>query len=224
MRKFIASIFLLIGIVSLSYVGYELFLMKTGEKQAMVEAEQTIDETIVKKGGGTEPIALENGKTEMTIAEAQKNPLVSTAPITSEVLTKPQSYGDYSDGQSIGVLYIPRLDRSIPIIYGTDERELRKGVGFYKTTKLPGQNDQILLSGHRDTVFRQFDKLQIGDEFHVKMETGTYIYTIFATQIVDADDRTVIQSTYPNEVLTVSTCYPFNYIGYAPDRYILYAK
>src|SRR5699024_11920500 len=61
---------------------------------------------------------------------------------------------------------------------GTDEEELAQGVGHYYDTGLPGQNKQILLSGHRDTVFRNFDQLEHGDEFHVKMEYGTYIYQI----------------------------------------------
>ena len=138
--------------------------------------------------------------------------------------TEPIVYGDIKEGESIGVLYIPRLDREIPIIEGTHEDELAKGVGHFSSTALPGQNDQILLSGHRDTVFRQFGELEHGDEIHVKMETGTFIYTIFDTEIVDADDRTVIRSTAPEEILTLSTCYPFSFIGSAPDRYIIYAK
>lgn len=138
--------------------------------------------------------------------------------------TKMEVYSEFEEGDSIGVLYIPRLDREIPIISGTHEDELAKGVGHYRTTALPGQQDQILLSGHRDTVFRQFGELEYGDEIHVKMENGTFIYTIFDTEIVDADDRTVIRSTAPDEILTLSTCYPFSYIGSAPDRYIVYAK
>ncbi|WP_210470279.1 class D sortase [Sporosarcina sp. 6E9] len=134
------------------------------------------------------------------------------------------AYNDLIEGDSIGILYIPRLDREIPIIEGTHEDELAKGVGHFSSTALPGQNDQILLSGHRDTVFRQFGELEHGDEIHVKMKNGTFVYTIFDTDIVDADDRTVIRSTAPDEILTLSTCYPFSYIGSAPDRYIIYAK
>ncbi|WP_172371288.1 class D sortase [Sporosarcina jiandibaonis] len=133
-------------------------------------------------------------------------------------------YSDLKKGDSIGILYIPRLDREIPIIEGTHEDELAKGVGHFSGTALPGQNDQILLSGHRDTVFRQFGELENGDEIHVKMKNGTFVYTIYDTDIVDADDRTVIRSTAPDEILTLSTCYPFSYIGSAPDRYIIYAK
>src|SRR5699024_1039318 len=99
---------------------------------------------------------------------------------------------EYETGKTIGLLYIPKLEREIPIIEGTDEEELAQGVGHYHDTGLPGQNRQILLSGHRDTVFRNFDKLEHGDEFHVKMEYGTYIYQIEDQEIVSANNTTVI--------------------------------
>lgn len=132
-------------------------------------------------------------------------------------------YDKYETGDTLGILYIPRLDREIPIIEGTDEDELAQGVGHYKGTGFPGQNKQILLSGHRDTVFRQFGELEDGDEFHLKLENGTFVYAIREHEIVDADDTTVIDPTREDEVLTVSTCYPFSYIGSAPDRYVVYA-
>src|SRR5699024_9391648 len=135
------------------------------------------------------------------------------------------AYDDIAQGDTVGLLYIPRLDREIPIVEGTDEEELAQGVGHYKDTGYPGENRQILLSGHRDTVFRQFGELEDGDEFHVKMEHGTFIYEIRGseTQIVPADDTTVIDPNRKDEVLTVSTCYPFSYIGNAPERYVLHA-
>jgi len=132
-------------------------------------------------------------------------------------------YDDISQGETVGLLYIPRLDREIPIIEGTDEEELAQGVGHYKDTGYPGENRQILLSGHRDTVFRQFGELEHGDEFHIKMEHGTFIYEISDHEIVAADNTTVIDPSREDEYLTVSTCYPFSYIGSAPDRYVLYA-
>lgn len=130
---------------------------------------------------------------------------------------------EYEKGETIGLLYIPKLDREIPIVEGTDEDELSQGVGHYHDTGLPGQNRQILLSGHRDTVFRNFDQLEDGDEFHIKMEYGTYIYKIRDHEIVAADNTTVIDLSRKDEYLTVSTCYPFHMLGSAPDRYVLYA-
>src|SRR5690625_521656 len=148
--------------------------------------------------------------------------------ISDEVVTEVEDVSAYhydaiDQGDTVGVLYIPKLDREIPIIEGTDEEELAQGVGHYKGTGYPGENKQILLSGHRDTVFRQFGELENGDEFHIKMKHGTFIYEMRDSIIVDADDRTVIDPTRKDEVLTVSTCYPFSYIGSAPDRYVVYA-
>ncbi|UYG97162.1 class D sortase [Cytobacillus firmus] len=130
----------------------------------------------------------------------------------------------FGQGEAIGILKIPRLEAELPIIEGTDEDELEKGVGHYSTTVFPGQPDQILLSGHRDTVFRSLGELEIGDIFLVSMPYGEFTYEITDSKIVDADDTTVIRSTAPNEILTVSTCYPFSYVGNAPSRYILNAK
>ncbi|QED50015.1 class D sortase [Cytobacillus dafuensis] len=136
-----------------------------------------------------------------------------------------EQLGDYSfkKGEAIGILEIPRLNAELPIIEGTGEYELEKGVGHYSGTVLPGQPDQILLSGHRETVFRQLGELEMGDIFQVIMPYGTFSYEITHAQIVEADDSTVIKSTAPTETLTVSTCYPFSYIGDAPYRYVLTA-
>lgn len=123
----------------------------------------------------------------------------------------------------IGILKIPKLNAELPIVEGTDEEHLEKGVGHYRGTAFSGQNDQVVLSGHRDTVFRRLGELEIGDELIVQMNYGTFSYVIESTDIVDADDRTVIRSTAPKEVLTLTTCYPFSYIGNAPYRYIIYA-
>src|SRR5699024_7508071 len=124
-------------------------------------------------------------------------------------------YTKFNQGDTIGVLYIPKLDREIPIVEGTDEKELAQGVGHYSGTGFPGENKQILLSGHRDTVFRNFGDLEDGDEFHIQMEHGTFVYAIrdSETVIVPANDTTVIDPSREDEVLTVSTCYPFSYIG-----------
>lgn len=127
------------------------------------------------------------------------------------------------EGEASGILHIPRLEAELPIVEGTHEDDLEKGVGHYEGTAYPQQNDQIVLSGHRDTVFRDMGELEIGDILTVEVPYGSFSYEITETQIVDADDRTIIVPTAPDEVLTLSTCYPFNYIGSAPDRYIITA-
>lgn len=163
-----------------------------------------------------------SAKEKERISEAQAM-LATENQDTKDILKEDIMNLEYQTGETIGLLYIPKLDREIAIIEGTDEEELAQGVGHYYDTGLPGQNRQILLSGHRDTVFRNFDQLEHGDEFHVKMEYGTYVYQINDHEIVSADNTTVIDPSRKDEYLTVSTCYPFSMIGNAPDRYVLYA-
>ncbi len=122
----------------------------------------------------------------------------------------------------IGVLNIPKIDAKLPIVEGTDEEQLEVGVGHYTTTAFPGEAEQILLSGHRDTVFKRFGELEEGDRFIVEMSYGTFEYEMRKTDIVDENNTRVIRSM-GEEVLTLSTCYPFGYIGPAPNRYIIYA-
>ena len=129
----------------------------------------------------------------------------------------------FQNGQTIGILQIPIIQKELPIVEGTDDDALKQGVGHYTGTVYPGQKDQILLSGHRDTVFTGLDKLQNGDTIIMEMQHGTFTYAVVDTEIVDANDTTVIRSTAPEEMLTLSTCYPFRYIGNAPKRYIVYA-
>lgn len=124
--------------------------------------------------------------------------------------------------EAIGILHVPKIDRSIGIVEGTDPDALDLGVGHMSSTAFPGQGEQIVLSGHRDTVFRNFAELEIGDEFIVEMPYGDYTYVIRDTTIVDADDTSVV-GEMGEEVLVVSTCYPFNYLGSAPERFVFYA-
>jgi len=130
---------------------------------------------------------------------------------------------DPSVNEEIGILTIPRLKTDLPIVEGTSPDQLDKGVGHFRTSALPNQNDQIVLSGHRDTVFRHFGELKIGDSLIVKMPYGLYTYIISRTKIVDDDDLAIIHSTKPKEELVLTTCYPFHYVGNAPKRYIVYA-
>ncbi|MFA5844804.1 MAG: class D sortase [Coriobacteriia bacterium] len=150
---------------------------------------------------------------------------VSTEPSGSSETPDPDRalYPKYpAQGDTIGVLSIPALGQSLPIIQGTDEDDLKRGVGHYTKSVLPGQTDNCVLSGHRDTVFRRLGNLEIGDRFVTQTSAGRFDYEIRRIRIVDKDDRTVIVPT-DHAVLTVSTCYPFYYIGNAPRRYVLVA-
>jgi len=125
-------------------------------------------------------------------------------------------------GDTIGSLSIPVLKLELPILQGTDADELDKGVGHFIESVLPGEADNCVFSGHRTTVFKKLGELVIGDQLTVKTSAGTFTYEVSGTQIVDKDDKTVIVPV-DHAVLTLTTCYPFVFIGSAPDRYIVSA-
>lgn len=132
-------------------------------------------------------------------------------------------YPDYpAEGDNIGSLTIPALKQKFLILQGTGDVELKKGVGHFNQSVLPGEKDNCVLSGHRETVFRQLGNLKIGDSLIVQTSAGTFTYEVSGTRIVHADDKTVIVPT-DHAVLTLTTCYPFNTPGYFPDRYIVSA-
>lgn len=125
-------------------------------------------------------------------------------------------------GSVFGSLYIARLDKEIPIIEGTGAKELKQGVGHYVGSVLPGFSDNSVLAGHRDSVFRNLGNIQLGDLLTVRTDWGLFVYEVNKIRIVQADDKTVIVPT-SDAVLTLSTCYPFRFVGNAPQRYIVQA-
>lgn len=172
---------------------------------------------------------LQTTNAEVSLPEAETvesiQPPVEEKEVTEEIAQLPKDIRYPSDpqiGDLMGELIIPKLGASLPIIHGTDEDELEQGVGHYADSVLPGQSDNSVLSGHRDTVFRELGKVGKGDEFIVHTADGTFTYRVRQVRIVDEDDRTVIVPK-PRATLTVSTCYPFDFVGYAPERYILVA-
>jgi len=133
----------------------------------------------------------------------------------------------YSDrpgiGDSFGTMEIPALDRTLPLIEGTEEKQLSIGVGHVITSVLPGEPDNSVLAGHRSTTFRDIGTLVIGDLIIIHTNFGLFTYQVSGTRIVEDDDETVIVST-PQALLTLITCYPFDAIGSAPQRYIITAE
>lgn len=125
-------------------------------------------------------------------------------------------------GQQIGILSIPSIDRIVPIIQGTGTAQLKKGAGHFTESALPGEMDNTVLSGHRETAFRGIGAVQIGDLVITETSAGKFTYQVEGTRIVDQNDLTVIVQS-DSAILTLTTCYPFNTPGYSPQRYIVSA-
>lgn len=126
-------------------------------------------------------------------------------------------------GENIGELKFQSLDLNVPVVQGTQDEELKLGAGHFAGSALPGQGGHVLLSGHRDTVFTDLQYLKKGEQVTFTTPYGDFVYETTGFKIVPADDETVnVAKNY--ETLTLSTCYPFDYIGDAPDRYVVYTK
>ncbi|MEH7074830.1 class D sortase [Neobacillus drentensis] len=162
-----------------------------------------------------------NTQTQTTLQQAKE--LISDQPAVA-----PKKRADNSQppdmGETVGLLAIPKINAELAIIEGTDPDDLKKGVGHYKGAYFPGEQGQIVLSGHRDTVFRKLGELKIGDSLKMEMPYGSYTYEIIDTKIVKSDDTSIITLQHEKEELILTTCYPFRYVGNAPKRYIIYAK
>lgn len=126
-------------------------------------------------------------------------------------------------GDHFGSLVIPRLKLKLPLIEGTGDKELARGVGHYRTSVLPGEPDNSVLAGHRETAFKRAGELKKGDLIRVETHEGEFTYSVRKTWIVDEDDRTVIVST-EEPIIRLVTCYPFDMVGSAPERYIIEAE
>ena len=123
----------------------------------------------------------------------------------------------------IGRLEIPSLDLSVMVLEGADEQDLSLGVGRVPGTALPGENGNVVIAGHRDTFFRPLRKIQKNDTITLTTLQGTHRYQVESLWIAQPDDTEVLQSD-SEAVLTLITCYPFSYVGPAPDRFIVRAR
>jgi sortase A len=123
----------------------------------------------------------------------------------------------------LGRLEIPSLGVSTIVREGEDARTLQLAVGHIAGTALPGAAGNMGLAGHRDTFFRRLREINPGDVIRLVAVEGIYTYVVENTQIVDPDDVWVLDPT-PEPSLTLVTCYPFTYIGSAPERFIVRAR
>lgn len=160
-----------------------------------------------------------------TAIAKQVLPELAPSSLHSDVRINPQEIYNQVGvrrGDFLGKISIPALKQTLPIYQGTEDKELKKGIGHYEGSVLPGVKDNSVLSGHRDSVFSQLGKLKVGELLNVETVAGKFTYKISGFRIVGADDRTVIVPT-KTAVLTLTTCYPFHYIGAAPKRFIVSA-
>lgn len=122
-----------------------------------------------------------------------------------------------------GKILIPRLGVEGTILEGADDDTLRVAVGHIPGTALPGSRGNAALAAHRYGYFKGLSRVRKGDRITVTTPVGTFHYAVEHIEIVEITDVSVLDPT-PTPTLTLVTCYPFDYIGAAPQRLIVKAR
>jgi sortase A len=122
----------------------------------------------------------------------------------------------------LGLMEIPRLEISAVYEEGVDDDTLAGGIGHVPGTPLPGEAGNAGLAAHRDSYFRRLGEVQVGDVINVRTRRGEHHYRVARTAIVQPGDVSVLDST-PVATLTLVTCFPFRYVGAAPQRFVVTA-
>lgn len=153
-------------------------------------------------------IDIENKQVEATIMNSEN---------------KIENYPEY--GTQYATIQIPKIDVNLPVYFGDSLEILKKGVGHSSGSYFPGEGGSIIYMGHNsEKMFRRFSELQIGNEITVKTNYGEYEYMIYDMQLIKETEVDKLPIQKQKEILMLYTCYPFNNIGYATQRYVVYAE
>jgi sortase A len=127
------------------------------------------------------------------------------------------------DGESLGEIVIERLGIHVIVAQGDSDAILARAVGHLPATALPGLTGNVVLAAHRDTFFRPLKDVRVGDAISLKTYRGDFDYVVESTQVVKPTDVWVLKPT-GGQTLTLVTCFPFYYVGAAPNRFIVRAR
>ncbi len=134
-----------------------------------------------------------------------------------------KNYPEY--GTQYATIEIDKINVNLPIYYGDTLEILKKGVGHSSGSYFPGEGGSIIYMGHNSKkMFRRFSELQKGNEIKVKTSYGEYTYKIYDMQLIKETETEKLPIQKDKEILMIYTCYPFNNVGYATQRYVVYAE
>jgi len=162
----------------------------------------------------------------VTLAPRHEQPWVSppSAPVvaarpphTATVVARPDARG------FLGVLEVPRLGFSTVIFEGVDERTLRRAVGHIPGTAFPGGKGNVGIAGHRDRFFRPLRELRSDDLILLHTPETYYAYNVDSFRVVSPEETSILEGSGKGQ-LTLVTCYPFFYLGPAPERFVVFAR
>jgi sortase A len=162
------------------------------------------------------------------LARGAPSPPLLPADSVDTHLWSPQRIRDYEQSlagdvpPTLAVLRIPKIHLEVPVLDGTDDLTLNRGVGRIAGTARPGATGNLGIAGHRDGFFRALKDVEIGDDVTLVTRESTETCRVVSTSVVDPSDVSVLDPTI-DATITLVTCYPFYFVGAAPQRYIVQA-
>ena len=162
---------------------------------------------------------------KVSIATTEKAEPVQTT-ISTDESTKTTTIKNYPEyGTQYATIEIDKIDVNLPVYYGDTLEILKKGVGHSSGSYFPGEGGSIIYMGHNSKkMFRRFSELQKGNEIKVTTSYGEYTYKIYDMQLIKETETDKLPIQKDKEILMIYTCYPFNNVGYATQRYVVYAE
>lgn len=211
-RLFLSAGLVLIAICAFAYVHRALMLRvaMNSFEHAKKEATNNRNESKVDAA-----VAADRNKVETTghgqPSTSEDSQVRNTAPGVHRVGEVP-----------LAILRIPKIQLEVPVLKGTDDITLNRGVGQIAGTAAPGEMGNIGIAGHRDGFFRNLKGVNKGDVIELETTTISEIYVVDRILVTGPDDVSVLQPR-DTQSLTLVTCYPFHFIGPAPRRFVVEA-
>jgi sortase A len=206
-----------LGIVAFAWIDARWFAFQQGRRldRALREREAAAAPRMATGARGAHGLGREASETDRLDTFRPGGAPASPAAVVPPAPAAPE-------GSLLGRIEISRVDVSALLLEGTEGLTLRRGVGHIQGTALPELAGNVGLAGHRDTVFRGLKDIRKGDLIRIETLEGTYRYGVDWAQVVDPGDTGVLASGNRHE-LTLVTCYPFYYVGSAPERFVVRA-
>jgi len=222
--QLIEAVLLLAGTICVGWFGYNWIASEADQLWSNYSLDERLTgHTPSVKGFITHTM---NGGAEQNAAPPSKS-AAESADTGSRAEPQTEELPDWpariTRGEDLGRIEIPRLRISSIIRQGVDDTTLSRAVGHVPYTALPGQTGNVGLAAHRDSYFRELRDVRAGDLIRLVTPKGTFEYHVESLRIVHPTNVEVLDPT-PNPSLTLVTCYPFNYVGHAPKRFIVRAR
>ena len=168
------------------------------------------------------------GRREIERFSALQAAALADAAATDQSLWSPERVKAWRESQSrtarapLALLRIPGIGLEVAVLEGTDDWTLNRAVGHIEDTARPGAHGNAGIAGHRDGFFRGLKDIRTGDGIELETVSGVERYRVERTWVVDPEDVSVLDPTDVPSI-TLVTCYPFYFVGSAPQRFIVRA-